>query len=49
MAKGEGKKKKKKSLTWLRSIAAFKEDKPTKDWINTDMSYKTEKQQQIRV
>lgn len=29
----------------LRSIAAFKEDKPTKDRINTDMSCKTEKQQ----
>lgn len=47
MAKGEGGKK----ITHirLRSIAAFKEDKPSKDWVNTDMSYKTEKQQQIRV
>lgn len=47
MAKGEGGKK----ITHirLRSIAAFKEDKPSKDWVNTDMSYKTEKKQQIRV
>ena len=38
-------KEKKKKITHvrLRSIAAFKEDKPTKDWINTDMSCKTEK------
>ena len=40
--------KKKITHVRLRSIAAFKEDKPTKDWINTDMSCKTEKQQQIR-